>query len=86
MKLLCCLDCADIFSLSSKEKSCGCGKTSGKYIDDLNAVYSGNAQPIGFSNKSFRLALQLQRIEDASQYVVRGFHLRLSLFHQWQQV
>lgn len=64
MKLLLCLKCADIFSLSRKEKYCGCGETSGKYIDDLNAEISGDCQPIGFSNGSFRSSLLLQRHED----------------------
>jgi len=64
MKLLLCLDCGDIFNLTAKEKKCGCGKTSGRYIDDLNAEYEGNAQPIGFSNGSFIEAIKVQRIEN----------------------
>lgn len=64
MKLLMCLECADIFSLSKKEKVCGCGKTKGRYIDNLNAEYSGNAQPIGFANGSFMEAIKVQRIEN----------------------
>lgn len=64
MKLLMCLDCGDVFNLSKKEKQCGCGKTKGRYIDNLNAEYEGNSQPIGFANGSFRQAFQLQRIEN----------------------
>jgi hypothetical protein len=67
MKLLMCLDCGDIFNLTYKDKSCGCGKTHGRYIDSLNAEYSGHAQAIGFNNKSFKIAYQLQKIEDKHQ-------------------
>jgi predicted nucleic acid-binding Zn-ribbon protein len=64
MKLLACIDCGDIFNLTSKEKSCSCGKTKGRYINDIDAEYEGNAQPIGFSNPSFRTSLIIQRQED----------------------
>lgn len=64
MKLLMCLDCGDIFNLTKQEKKCGCGKTSGRYTDELNAEYEGNAQPIGFANGSFIEAIKVQRIEN----------------------
>lgn len=64
MKLLMCLDCGDVFNLTMKVKTCGCGKTMGQYIDNLNAEYSGNCQPIGFSNGSFRDAIKVQRVEN----------------------
>ena len=51
MKLLLCKDCQDIFKLNYDKRTCKCGKVAGKYIDKLNAIYSGeNAIPIGFSN------------------------------------
>lgn len=53
-----------MFNLTHKEKSCGCGKTKGRYIDELNAEYSGNVQAVGFANGSFRNALMLQRHQD----------------------
>jgi hypothetical protein len=53
-----------IFSLSYNEKSCDCGKTKGKYINNIYAEFTGNAQPIGFSNPSFRQGYTLQKIED----------------------
>lgn len=52
MKLLLCIECSDVFSLTYDEKKCGCGKTSGKYVDKLNATYSGSAIPLGFNNRS----------------------------------
>lgn len=64
MKLLMCLDCGDIFNLTRDIKQCSCGKTKGRYTGNLNAVYTGNAQPIGFANSSFSVALQLQKIQD----------------------
>jgi hypothetical protein len=43
-----------VFNLSlDKEKSCSCGKTKGKYVDNLNAEYSGDGVPIGFRNGEF---------------------------------
>lgn len=58
MKLLFCQSCCDVFNLASTEKSCGCGKTKGNYIDDNNAVYSGQyAVPLGFRNSSFLSAI-----------------------------
>ncbi len=53
--------------MSRKEKTCNCGKTKGRYIDDLNAEISGNCEPIGFANSSFSMALKLQRIENENQ-------------------
>lgn len=64
MKLLMCMDCMDIFNLTHTEKNCGCGKTKGRYVDNLNAEYSGNAQPIGFANGSFRTAYFIQKVEN----------------------
>lgn len=61
MKLLFCNNCHDIFSLSFKEKTCTCGKVKGKYIDQLNAEYSGDdAIPLGIANPSFAEALENQ--------------------------
>lgn len=59
MKLIYCVTCSSIFSLSVKnKKSCDCGKSWGQYkIDGLHAEYGGNAIPLGFVNSSFRKAL-----------------------------
>lgn len=54
MKLLVCKECSDVFSLRlDKERTCECGKTKGKYTDNINAVYSGPCYPLGFANSSF---------------------------------
>jgi hypothetical protein len=53
-----CQSCLDIFSLAlDKAKKCSCGLCAGKYIDMLNAVYTGNAVPIGFHNASLGQAI-----------------------------
>ncbi len=58
MKMLFCIECNDIFNLQKKEKTCSCGKTGGKYTDNVNAVYWGfHAVPLGFTNNSFKEAL-----------------------------
>lgn len=59
MKLLLCRECGDIFNLSNKTKSCSCGKTSGRYINNLDAKYSGGI-PLGFANSSLVEALRNQ--------------------------
>lgn len=61
MKLLICINCQDVFSLNHKEKSCSCGGASGKYVNDIYAVYSGAfATPLGFANNSFISAVHNQ--------------------------
>lgn len=61
MKLLFCDKCLDIIKLTKIIKSCKCGKTKGKYIDSLRAVYSGDhAIPIGIDNYDFIKALNSQ--------------------------
>lgn len=61
MKLLLCQDCGDVFSLTKVKRSCQCGETSGRYIDNLNAEYSGDAAiPLGFHNTFFLNAIHNQ--------------------------
>ncbi len=64
MKLLCCLECKDVFSLSFTEKKCSCGKTTGKYLDVMNAEYKGPCVPLGFANSSFIEAVKNQPEKD----------------------
>lgn len=61
MKLLYCKSCKSVFNLWYHEKKCECGETSGKYLDELNAIYSGEfSVPIGFDNTIFHTAMFLQ--------------------------
>lgn len=64
MKLLLCIKCSDIFSLTMDERTCKCGKSSGKYVDQLNAEIKGDCMPLGFANQSFLDALRRQHIEN----------------------
>lgn len=67
MKLLMCLDCMSIFNITYNEKSCTCGNTTGKYIDDINVEIKGNCKAIGFANTSFKDAYKLQTLIDNNQ-------------------
>ena len=54
MKLIYCSHCDDVRKLSYTLTTCECGRSFGKYDKDgLNAMYSGEAVPIGFANQSF---------------------------------
>ena len=57
----------DVFNLTMTEKTCSCGKSSGQYIDNLNAEIKGNCQGIGFANNKFKIAYQMQKMEDDAQ-------------------
>ena len=59
MKLLFCKKCQDIFKLQTFEvRTCVCGKVFGKYLDELNAIYSGvPAIPLVFANSSLAGAI-----------------------------
>lgn len=59
MKLLFCTECEDIIRLKTGNlKKCDCGRISGRYIDEINAVYSGPAYPIGIDNNYFAQAIR----------------------------
>lgn len=61
MKLIFCPDCSDVRALSTKQtRFCECGKSWGKYTDNLNAEIAGKAIPIGFTNNSFVSAIHNQ--------------------------
>jgi len=61
MKLIICERCDDVVKLSTKEwRSCECGASGGRYMDDLNAEIWGSCQAIGFSNPSLVDALKRQ--------------------------
>ena len=59
MKLLYCKDCSDLIELNLNERTCICGKTKGRYIDNVNAVYSGNCIPMGVNNNFLLVARRL---------------------------
>lgn len=58
MKLLYCRDCRDVVRLFADMNYCRCGGARGRYLDSLNAVYSGeSAVPLGFHNASLAAAV-----------------------------
>ena len=61
MKLIFCPDCQDVFKLAKTLRSCECGKCSGKYINNLDAVYN-NGIPLGFNNQSLGMACAAQPV------------------------
>jgi hypothetical protein len=62
MKLLLCKNCQDVIRLQVNiKRTCKCGNVSGIYLDDLNAIYSGDdAVPIGFANSTLVEAIRNQ--------------------------
>lgn len=58
MKLIFCQNCHDVFKLHSDFKTCLCSASGGRYIDDLNAVITGEGIPLGFDNNDFVKALK----------------------------
>ena len=60
MKLIYCEKCGDVISMRFEERSCFCGASKGRYLDSLNAEYSGPAKPLGFHNTHFKSALKNQ--------------------------
>ena len=60
MKLILCTECDDIFNLQSRMKTCGCGKSKGRYINELRAKIKGPCIPLVIANESFISALLLR--------------------------
>ena len=64
MKLLMCLKCSDVFSLKVKQnRVCSCGETSGMYVDNINAVYSGYSLMLGFNNSSLTTQILTHHVQ-----------------------
>lgn len=60
MKLIFCPRCGDIIALRAERRTCVCGASYGQYLDDVNAVYGGQAIPLGIANQSFAQAVRHQ--------------------------
>lgn len=61
MKLLLCVKCNQVFSLSYEPQSCKDGHGGGRYVDRLNTRIWGDPKviiPLGFNNGSFIDALR----------------------------
>jgi hypothetical protein len=60
MKLIYCPKCHDVVRGMMEPRKCACGSSGLQYTDSLNAVYWGEAVPLGFANSSFVDALGRQ--------------------------
>lgn len=59
MKLLMCLECQGIFNLQWQEKSCPCGKTSGRYVTERQAEVAGPHVAIAIGTGSLESAVMV---------------------------
>lgn len=57
MKLIFCLDCFDVFKLDAEERHCKCGKCSGRYINNTEAVTNGKGYSFAIGNGSLMQAV-----------------------------
>jgi len=60
MKLIFCSNCKDIVRLQRELRTCKCGESSGRYINNYDAEIEGNCIPLGFANSSLVNALKKQ--------------------------
>lgn len=74
MKLLRCNKCGDVVSLNARMKRCGCGASSGRYLDAHKAEYCGPCVMIGIANYSWHSALALNDFNPPS-YTSRGHRI-----------
>lgn len=73
MKLLNCVACHDVVKLQKRIRKCACGKSKGKYVDDLYATYSGPARILGFNNFEYVRTLKIKPTLDRfGMSAVRG--------------
>lgn len=65
MKLIMCPVCHDVFRLFRENRTCKCGKVSGRYLDESDAEVSKDAISIALGNGSLQSAIY--RMRDASK-------------------
>ena len=75
MKLILCEACSDIVALKiGMGRSCSCGQSGGRYINNLDAEVWGPCFKIGFANASFIEALSAQKFEgDSKETMIYGY-------------
>jgi hypothetical protein len=69
MKLLYCPHCQDVRKLRTEAEIktygedivCLCTRSWGRYTDELNAVYGGDAVMLGFANSTLALAIKANK-------------------------
>lgn len=59
MKLLNCMRCHDILSLTDgKLRTCRCGQSEGRYINELEVLYKGQCRILGIANSEYTSSLK----------------------------
>ena len=58
VKLIYCRECTELVRLRAVMCTCPCGKSSGRYINDIEAEISGPCIPIGIDNSGFMAAVK----------------------------
>lgn len=58
--MILCPKCNDVVKLRAEPRTCACGASYGRYIDDVQAVYGGQAIPLGIANESLAWAVRCQ--------------------------
>ncbi len=69
MKLFLCRKCKDVVRCFYKERTCKCGESSGKYLENgVEAIFRGkNCVPLGMDNNAIAKAVQMADIENKHQ-------------------
>ncbi len=68
MKLFVCTYCSDFVKCTSRKRYCKCKKSSGKYLDKINAVFTGeHCVPLGIDNSQLIKAIKMAEIENKHQ-------------------
>ena len=69
MKLFLCEKCADVVSLRvGFDRSCDCGQSGGRYVNNLDAEVWGPCMVLGFANSSLTKAYRAQKhLGDSSE-------------------
>jgi hypothetical protein len=71
MKLILCEKCSDVVALKLDiDRSCSCGKSGGRYVNELDAEVWGPCFKLGFANSSLINALRAQKFEGDSKEVM----------------
>lgn len=73
MKLLNCLNCAQIISISKELTVCKCSKSSAQYLEDnLTVTYKGPCRILGILNEQYNIAKSRKLIngpDDESNWI-----------------
>ena len=58
MKLIFCRECEDVIRLNFDKRTCLCGKSGGRYLDNIQAEIHGPCVALGFGNGPFVRAVR----------------------------